>query len=264
MVLFRFKHRWRESLSFKFAQNISENRAAACSKKVVDNFFDLLTRKCEELNLKNKPKNIFNVDETGFMCSPGNKKMFFRRGSSIVEKIGLNNDKTMYTVQVCCDASGEFLPFYILFKSIKLWGGWCNGGPDNCYYNCSTSGWMERPHFFEWFQKVFVTHCESIEGPKLLILDGHASHINPTLVELAIEKNIHLLCLPAHTSHLLQPLDVAVFKPVKTQWKKIVVDFYQKYHKANLDKVSFPPLLRTLTEKAFRRSHAVAGFESTG
>ena len=44
--------------------------------------------------------------------------------------------------------------------------------------------------------------------PVLLIQDGHASHMSIGLIELARANDVHLLCLPAHTTHILQPLDV--------------------------------------------------------
>lgn len=46
----------------------------------------------------------------------------------------------------------------------------------------------------------------------LLVLDGHGSHITINVIEFAKSNGIHLLCLPSHTSHILQPLDVGVFK----------------------------------------------------
>ena len=36
-----------------------------------------------------------------------------------------------------------------------------------------------------------------------------------------LTNNIHLLCLPAHTSHILQPLDVGVFKSFKANFSKV-------------------------------------------
>ena len=47
--------------------------------------------------------------------------------------------------------------------------------------------------------------------PVLLYQNGHASHVSIELIELARLNDMHLLCLPSHTSHLLQPLDVSVF-----------------------------------------------------
>ena len=45
----------------------------------------------------------------------------------------------------------------------------------------------------------------------LLFLDGHKSHISLDLLEWAKERKIILFILPAHTSHILQPLDVSCY-----------------------------------------------------
>jgi hypothetical protein len=52
--------------------------------------------------------------------------------------------------------------------------------------------------------------------PILLIFDGHGSHLTEEIHQLALANNIHLFCLPAHTTHRLQPLDVGVFGPLAT------------------------------------------------
>ena len=54
----------------------------------------------------------------------------------------------------------------------------------------------------------------------LLIEDGHGSHITLDIVELARTNDIHLLCLPSHTSHILQPLDTGAFKSFKSGYSK--------------------------------------------
>ena len=47
--------------------------------------------------------------------------------------------------------------------------------------------------------------------PVLLIQDGHSSHMSIEGIEFARDNGIHMLCLPAHTTHILMPLDVGVF-----------------------------------------------------
>lgn len=136
-------------------------------------------------------------------------------------------------------------------------------GPVGCRYNCSESGWMETRHFVEWFGKIFDDYVKKIEGPKLLIFDGHSSHISIELIELAKANDIHLLCLPAHTSHCLQPLDVSVYKPVKTHWKNLLDEFYLSGNNV-VTKEIFPSLLEKVREKALTRTNAVSGFEHTG
>ena len=51
---------------------------------------------------------------------------------------------------------------------------------------------------------------------RLLICDGHDSHISVKFVAHCIENNICLFLLLPHSSHLLQPLDVDIFSPLKT------------------------------------------------
>lgn len=43
---------------------------------------------------------------------------FCQKGAKSVNKIVLDNDKKNYTVQTCCNARGEFLSHYILFKGL--------------------------------------------------------------------------------------------------------------------------------------------------
>ena len=50
----------------------------------------------------------------------------------------------------------------------------------------------------------------------LLICDGHDSHISPKFIRHCIDNNVIVILLPPHSSHLLQPLDVGVFRSLKT------------------------------------------------
>ena len=59
----------------------------------------------------------------------------------------------------------------------------------------------------------------------LLIFDGHGSHITDKMIELAIKNNIELFCLPPHTTHKLQPLDVGVFGPLQKAWVRQCDDY---------------------------------------
>ncbi|KAL8283090.1 hypothetical protein RB597_010508 [Gaeumannomyces tritici] len=74
----------------------------------------------------------------------------------------------------------------------------------------------------EWLQKVFlpVTRPDPLQ-PRLLILDGHGSHITKKFMYLYLRNNIYLLYLPPRTSHVLQPSDLSVFSPLKHTYRKI-------------------------------------------
>src|SRR5450432_551387 len=55
---------------------------------------------------------------------------------------------------------------------------------------------------------------------RLLILNGHGSHITPEFDLFAKEHSIITLCMPPHLSHLLQPLDVGCFAVLKQLYRR--------------------------------------------
>ena len=97
------------------------------------------------------------------------------------------------------------------------------------------------------------------------MFDGHNSHLSKTVVDLAIANKTELLCLPAHMSSVLQPLDVGVFKTVKSKWRTCLKTYYDETRYKNVDKASFPHLLKNSTDSgAFSRANAISAFETCG
>ena len=263
--MYGFERRWKNELARRIAQPLPANRAYACNEHVINDFFQKLELSIDRLKLRQKPQNIFNVDETGFQTDIGQQKILCRRGFRNPHKTVATSTKTMYTVQVCCSAVGTFLSPYVVYKGSHLYSTWIQGGPDNAKYTCSKSGWMESAHFVEWFEKVFLAETAELEGSKLLVFDGHNSHLSKTIVDLAIANNTELLCLPAHTSSVLQPLDVGVFKTVKSKWRTCLKTYYDETRYKNVDKASFPHLLKTLIDSgAFSRANAISAFQTCG
>lgn len=109
-------------------------------------------------------------------------------------------------------------------------------------YSVSQSGWMEADNFLSWFEKLFlpaVAHLLST-GPVVLFVDSHFSHLFLPLIRTAKEKGVHLYCLPPHTKHILQPMDVGVLGPMKKAWKKILKEYKTNTLSANATKEVFP------------------------
>jgi hypothetical protein len=89
------------------------------------------------------------------------------------------------------------------------------------------NGWTTDDVCFNWFKKSFIpaAKAESARNdvdpsiPILVLFDSHGSHVTVEMIDLAMENNIILLCLPPHTTHL-QPCDVGGFGPLKKHWIK--------------------------------------------
>ena len=112
-----------------------------------------------------------------------------------------------------CSASAAGLPLppMIIFAKSFPGGQYRFDGPDDSVYAKSESGWIDTELFITWFKKIFLKHSVA-QRPLLLLIDGHKSHMGLELVDLCRENSIILFCLPPHTTHALQPLDVSVFK----------------------------------------------------
>lgn len=65
---------------------------------------------------------------------------------------------------------------------------------------------------------------QNISKPVLVFVDGHKSHLTMRLSEYCYENGIILYALPPNATHMIQPCDVSVFKPLKSEWKNTVHD----------------------------------------
>jgi len=87
------------------------------------------------------------------------------------------------------------------------------------------SGWMTSECFLLYLEH-FSKYVKSTPGcPVLLLLDNHASHVSLQAINYSRENHITMLGFPPHTTHKLQPLDVAVFGPLKTYYSQACDSF---------------------------------------
>ena len=209
---------------------------------------------------------LWNCDKTVFCTSPAAIKLLAQRGSRTVHEIGGNSGHQYITVLCGGCASGERLPPFILYKGKNIYKRWIEGGPAGTLYGVTDSGWMDAPNYLSWFTKLFlpaVAHLTKT-APVFLIQDGHHSHISLELIRRARDNNIVILCLPPNTTHLLQPFDIAVFAPIKKEWKKILKQYKLETKRQKVSKEVFPSLLGKLWDSSLKPSHCRAGFRGAG
>jgi hypothetical protein len=92
-----------------------------------------------------------------------------------------------------------------------------------------------------------------------LILDGHKSHHLDEFEEYYKEHNIVMLCMPAHSSHLLQPLDVGCFSPLKRAYGRQIEDMMWA-HIIHITKDDFFPAFHAAFNIAMTESNILGGF----
>jgi hypothetical protein len=94
------------------------------------------------------------------------------------------------------------------------------GDDESSVFGVTENGWTNDAYSLKWLQEVFEpsTQPTTRSTKRLLIVDGHSSHINLRFIEWAHTRGILILILPPHATHRLQPLDVNCFLPLATKY----------------------------------------------
>lgn len=128
----------------------------------------------------------------------------------------------------------------------------------------SETGWTNNDIGLDWL-KHFDSHTkdQKINGWRLLVLDGHESHYSLEFEQYCKNNNILTRFIPPHSSHLLQPLDVGVFSPLKKAYGK-EIDKLIRAHITHITKEDFFPAFRAAFDAAITKKNIQAGFRGTG
>lgn len=198
----------------------------------------------------------------------GEEKVITKRGVKYPECIK-NASKSATSIMFCGNAEGEVMPPYVCYKASRMHLEWCLDGPPGTRYNRSDSGWFDSTSFSDWFFSLALPELKKKEDWKALIGDNLSSHINIEVLRACEAHKIKFIPLPANATHLLQPLDVAYFRPMKIAWRKILDNF--KTTEAGgknivTPKTIFPGLLKELTDNLKLKdvSNLQGGFRKSG
>ena len=90
----------------------------------------------------------------------------------------------------------------------------------------------------------------------LRVIDGHESCKSLAFQDLCKKNRIINLCMPLHSSHILQPLDVGCFAPLKRAYSK-KIRVLATDHVGHIDKKAFIASFAKVFETAiFKGKHA--------
>lgn len=147
------------------------------------------------------------MNETGVRIVHKGGRMVMEMGRKNVWAITLGEKGNTHTILACISASGFVPPPFIIYPRKRITEKLKEGAIAETVFHHSDSGWVNTELFLKWL-KFFIPPFR----PVLLILNGHSSHVSTNTIEYTRENGIHMLCIPAHTTHILQLLDVGVFK----------------------------------------------------
>jgi len=182
--------------------------------------------------------------------------------------LGGNREFVTVIERICGDDSN--LDPTIILKAkdfIAEWFKRVEGVPENLLFGKSHNGWTDEIMAMKYLERNFgPTSTSALKAGgeyRLLLFDGHSSHVNPRFLDYCVENKIIPYCLPPHTTHHLQPLDVSIFGPYKHYYQKQLTYQFEN-HEYGVSKANFYEILMAARHDSFTASNIYSGFWYTG
>ncbi|THU89811.1 CENP-B protein, partial [Dendrothele bispora CBS 962.96] len=210
------------------------------------------------------PKLVYGCDEIGFMPSRGAKRWVIGpRNQSIQHQQGDGGrENTTVIVTICADGTATKPTVILKGKAFDV--NWKQDNPAEAFLGQSNKGWTDGEIGVEWIQDFHEqTKDKSLGRTRLLLVDGHNSHYTCGFLRFARKNRIHVLCYPAHGTHVYQGLDVVIFAVLKQNWTQERDAYYrqtrQRLTKKNFLKIYGEAHIRTLTKENIKTAFRVTG-----
>ena len=139
---------------------------------------------------------------------------------------------------------GTILPLMMNYPGVRLKYRSSIVVPEGTCLGCTVphlDGWT-RQHFMSGLPIILnplSSHNNGIKNLVLLLAADHATHINLDTSEFCNAHGIVLNCLLHHAICILQPLDISVFKELKSHWLAAVREFLTSHVGQFVSKVKF-------------------------
>ncbi|KAK3911633.1 Pogo transposable element with KRAB domain, partial [Frankliniella fusca] len=254
----------RQQLCLRQPENMSAARFRMATIQVRDEFFSKLKEVFDKLlPLGLKAGQIYNTDETGLCVVTKSGKVIAPKGSRNVRARTGGERGENVTAIVTVNASGShILPPTLIYRGKSLNFELTDGAPEGTVFGYSKKSFIDSELFVEWFQR-FIDALPP-PRPVLLLMDGHACHIQLKVIEMARANSIHILCFPPHTTSYLQPLDVGVFKPLKSAFSQESSKLIRKNKLKQINRYQVARVLGSAWAKAITPMNIQGGFRGSG
>lgn len=212
------------------------------------------------------PSRILNGDESGFSLNPVPKKVIGSTGNKNVSFVETTCSKTNITVMFSFAADGSVIPPDVILPQKRLSREILRSFPSNWGIGTSENGWMDTKNFTLYIKKILYPALKKkgTKFPVIYFVDGHSSHTALEAADVCNELGIILIALFPNATRILQPADVAIFRPLKISWAKTLDTWRTNQPGQGVSLTTFGPLLERAMNESFKKSTIINGFSTCG
>lgn len=244
------------------AKRLSIIRAKSTSKTELCKYFDSLQSIIDTYQLKNKPENIWNIDETCLTMEHLPSNVICENGASS-KTITANRGQNV-TIVAAGSAVGSRIPPYYVFTG-KSWNdNLLDGSTPGSAGTVTETGLPNSAVFSDFLEHHFLKHAPSNGSKILLLFDGHKSQINLTLKEWGEQHNIVFFVIPPQTSHVTQTVDVGCFGQLKRTYYAEIQAFMTQSSGMKINRNNIALVSSKAYNKAVTPDNLITSFRKTG
>ncbi|XP_072389688.1 uncharacterized protein [Diabrotica undecimpunctata] len=185
-------------LSLRAAEGCSIARAISFSRHNVNAFFNNYEKLFKTYPELCDSSRIWNMDETKTETNPESSFVISQKGQKQVAAAVSSERRTLVTTVLFRNAAENTIPPALVFSRVHFKSHMINGAPNVTLGLAHQSGWMITSNFV------------------------HA-------IELARANGVHILTVPPHCTHMMQSLDVALMKRLKTYYNAAIDSWLKSY-----------------------------------
>ena len=244
---------------------IAHARVATHSEEDLKRFFDDYQNTLAKYGIK-RAKYIYNMDESGVRVGcPTGEIVIVPTHVKELYTASPENRKSITIIETICADGSPPPPPVVICPGEKIMESWIS---DNLLgaevIAVSQTGYTNENIALAWLDH-FIKHVDA--GPdkhwRMLLLDGHITHHKDDFVLKCHENHIIPYGFPSHLTHVLQPLDVGVFRPWKHYHNKAI---HNALHSLDMEYTisSFFRDLSSIREQTFQVHTIKNAFKDSG
>jgi hypothetical protein len=254
-----------KELTTRFTRRYDYQRALCEDPELIQSWFKLVRNTVAKYGIQDE--DFHNFDETGFMMGIISTTMVVtsseRRGKPTLAQPG---NREWVSVIQDINSRGQAIPPFIIVAGQNHLSNWYEDSalPKDWVISTTPNGWTTNEKAIEWIQH-FEKHTQprALGAYRLLIMDGHESHHSTEFELFCKNHKIITLCMPAHSSHILQPLDVGCFGPLKKAYGK-EIEGLMRARITHITKADFLPAFCTAFKAAMTEKNIQGAFRGAG
>jgi hypothetical protein len=133
------------------------------------------------------------------------------------------------------------------------------------FFSSTKNGWQTSRTFLDYVEVVIQEmRDKGVTGPIVIFADGFPGHLCLDLQRFCNAKDVIFILLLPNSTHLLQPLDVVIFRPLKAEYKNQLLAYKQKHKKTEIKEADFVHVLAKSLKEVISKELVQKSFEVTG